>query len=137
MKMMKIAGGSLIPNHRIANGIHAIGDSERKKLTHGRSAARVDSERPTATPSGIANTVADTNPNDTRYSDAIVSSSNRPDEISSPNATATSSGDGTVPTGKAPAACAIHQIPSKASPVRTGRTRRSNPGRIVAHGPTP
>lgn len=51
---MKIAGGSATPNHKIANGIHAIGDSERKKFTQGNSASRTTSERPITSPSGTA-----------------------------------------------------------------------------------
>src|SRR5664279_5380949 len=109
MKMMKIAGGSPTPNQMIANGIHAIGDSDRKKLIHGRSAARVDAWRPTTRPSGTAKIVAVMKPHATRYKEAIVSSSSRPDAISLPNAFATSIGAGTVPIGNMPAAEALHQ----------------------------
>ena len=51
---MKIAGGSPIPNQMIANGIHAIGDSERKKLIHGNRVTRVVVERAITRPSGTA-----------------------------------------------------------------------------------
>ena len=63
---MKIAGGSPMPNQMIANGIHAIGDSVRKKLIAGRSAARAATDRPRTSPSGIASRHAPTYPNPTR-----------------------------------------------------------------------
>ena len=66
MKMMKIADGSPIPNHTIANGIHAIGDTDRKKLIHGSSVARVPALRPITSPSGTAAITAVTNPHATR-----------------------------------------------------------------------
>jgi hypothetical protein len=71
-----------MPNQMIANGIHAIGLSERKKLIHGMSAWRVDALRPTTSPSGTAETTPATKPHATRYSDAMMSSNNRPDLIS-------------------------------------------------------
>src|SRR4051794_32702337 len=104
-----IAGRSPIPNQMIANGIHAIGESDRKKLIHGSSAARGPAMRPSTSPSGIASTAPSVNPHATRNSDATVSSSRRNDAISSPNALATSNGDGTVPGGNAPAADNPHQ----------------------------
>jgi hypothetical protein len=63
---MKIAGGSPMPNQMIANGIHAIGDSVRKKFTHGKNAARAAAKRPSARPAGIAAAQAITKPKPTR-----------------------------------------------------------------------
>src|SRR3954471_20407021 len=124
MKRMKIAGGSPTPNQMIANGIHAIGDSDRKKLIHGSSACRVAAERPITRPSGTAARTPAMNPHATRYSDEMMSSNSRPLAISSPKARPTSGGDGTVPVGNAPAANAIHQIASITMPHRIGNTNR-------------
>ena len=122
--MMKIAGGSPTPNQMIANGIHAIGDSDRKKLIHGSSASRARTWRPTTSPSGTAVTTAVIKPQATRNSEATMSSPSRPDAISSPNATATAGGDGTVPAGNSPAAWAVHQTARMTRPVMTGSTNR-------------
>ena len=40
IKIKKIAGGSPIPNQRMANGIQARGERFRKKFTDGSSASR-------------------------------------------------------------------------------------------------
>ena len=66
MNRMKIAGGSPTPNQTIANGIHAIGDSDRKKLIQGISDSRVAAERPITRPSGTAASTPAVKPHATR-----------------------------------------------------------------------
>jgi len=69
----------------IANGIHAIGDSERKKLIQGSRAARVPIDRPNTSPSGTASTTEMVKPHATRNREAATSSSRRPEPTTPPH----------------------------------------------------
>jgi hypothetical protein len=150
-KMMKIAGGSPMPNQMIANGIHAIGDSVRKKFTHGRSAARASAKRPSTRPERAA-AISRRRRSRSRRGRA-TRRCRRPSGRSTARRRTprdTASGGGTVPRGNCPVAEAIHHAASKSAPTARGKTQRSTGGtgradigRIVprawygtvAHGP--
>src|SRR5262245_35928007 len=120
MKITNTAGGSPMPNQRIAKGIHASGDSERKKFTAGKKALRAGSRRPSHSPSGTAVTVARVNPTLTRKSEATTSCARRPLDNSSLNPRATVIGDGKSDGGKSWSHVARLHSPSKMAATNQG-----------------
>src|ERR1700761_6899788 len=94
MKIRKMAGLSPIWNHRMANGIHASGERNRKKLSSGKKSLREAACCPSNRPTGIPSTADNKKPITTRHSDATTSSISLPDLISSSKLLKTSEGEG-------------------------------------------
>src|SRR5262249_42544095 len=69
-KMRKIGDMLPTPNHRIAIGIHAIGEMGRSICTTGLMAVNAPATRPIQSPSGIPTATASEKPTVTRNSDA-------------------------------------------------------------------
>ena len=95
-----------MPNHRIASGIHAIGEIGRKDCTSGFNASKARVDHPIHRPSGTPTRHARPNPAATRYTLATVYRTIVPSRNICSMATAVSYGVGNtgmrliVPSGK-------------------------------------
>src|SRR3984893_8117638 len=93
-KIRKMGAASLTPNHRMAPGIHAIGEIGRKTWINGLNAWNAREYQPRTKPSGTPITTASVNPHETRKSDATIYFRSRPFWISSKMRRATFPGVG-------------------------------------------
>ena len=85
---------SFTPNHRIATGIHAIGEIGRRIWMKGFSAANAGRNHPSTSPSGTPMSTASPKPQLTRNSEATIYLSSSPCWASSPRPRRTSIGVG-------------------------------------------
>ena len=116
----KITAPCPMPIQKMANGIQASGERERKKFRSGKSARRAPSTVPRIIPSGTPAATLSAYPVATRDKDASVSCNKLPLANSSRKPVTNAAGVGKNCSDKYPRALASHQIRSKVPNVSDG-----------------